>query len=281
MMIKTLDLDAVQTFTLVASLASFTRAAEATGSTQPAVSLKLKRLELFLDCKLVERTPRAVRLTEAGQIFLEHAKALLAANRRALSMTPTPASRLRLGVSDHAAGSELSTLLSRLSEADPALALEVRIGLSQELLEAFDQGRFEGVIVRQERSHRGGEILADDEYAWFASPSFKWRSGETLRIANLAPPCGVRAIAARALDAADLPWLEVFIASGVAAISDAISAGLAAAVLARRAAPVSAIDIGAKFGLPRLPRTKVVMYSRVTEPRANAALRLLAATLRR
>ena len=52
---KTLDLDAVQTFALVATLLNFTRVAEATGTTQSAVSLKLKRLETFLDRHLVER----------------------------------------------------------------------------------------------------------------------------------------------------------------------------------------------------------------------------------
>src|SRR5581483_4223855 len=122
MVAKTFDLDAVQSFTLLASLANFTRVAEATGTTQSAVSLKLKRLEAFLGRRLVERTPRSVRLTADGEAFLEHAKALLAANERAL--TPAPgggAYRLRLGISDHAAGPDLPTLLARVAEADPAL----------------------------------------------------------------------------------------------------------------------------------------------------------------
>ena len=40
-----LDLDAIRAFVRIAELGSFTRAAEAMGTTQAAVSLKLKRLE--------------------------------------------------------------------------------------------------------------------------------------------------------------------------------------------------------------------------------------------
>ena len=67
---KTLDLDAVQTFALTASLMNFTRVAEATGTTQSAVSLKLKRLENFLGRRLFERTPRFVKKYDdmAGRI---------------------------------------------------------------------------------------------------------------------------------------------------------------------------------------------------------------------
>src|SRR5262245_10620026 len=229
---QTLDLDAVQTFALVASLTNFTRVAEATGTTQSAVSLKLKRLEAFLGRRLVERTPRSVRLTAHGEAFLEHAKILLAANQRALSITPAPAYRLRLGITDHAAGPELPALLARLNATDPGLALEVGIGFSQPLLEAFDRGKFDGVVVRQERSHRGGEALTDDEFAWFAAPTFEQRAGEALRVANLAAPCGVRALALRALDRARIPWREVFVGGGVTAVAAAVNAGLAVAVLA-------------------------------------------------
>ena len=73
------DIDAVRAFALVADLQSFTRAAQAVGKTQSAISLQLKRLETRLSARLVERTPRSVKLTAAGAAFLERARDLLAA----------------------------------------------------------------------------------------------------------------------------------------------------------------------------------------------------------
>ena len=72
-----LDISTVQAFLLVAELQSFTRAAEALGTTQAAVSMKLQRLEATLGKRLVERSPRAVRLTADGSDFLDHARALM------------------------------------------------------------------------------------------------------------------------------------------------------------------------------------------------------------
>jgi hypothetical protein len=72
---RTLDLDAVQAFVLAADLQSFTRAAEALDSTQSAISLKLKKLEQRLGRRLLERTPRLVRLSAEGQQFLPAARA--------------------------------------------------------------------------------------------------------------------------------------------------------------------------------------------------------------
>jgi len=277
---KTLDLDAVQTFALTASLMNFTRVAEATGTTQSAVSLKLKRLEMFLGRRLFERTPRSVRLTDEGASFLEHAKALLAANERAISAEAAPVKRLRLGISDHASGPELPMLLGRLYATDPTLALDITVDFSRPLLDTFDKGKLDGVIVRQEGSRRGGETLADDTFSWFATPSFEWRRGQSLRIANLAAPCGVRAAAIRSLDAAGITWNEAFVGGGVAAVAAAVSAGVAVAALARRIAPVGSVDVGAQFKLPRLPRSKVMLYSRVSDARSRAALRTLAAAFR-
>jgi DNA-binding transcriptional LysR family regulator len=277
---KTLDLDAVQTFVLLASLENFTRTAEVTGGTQSAVSLKLKRLEAFLGRKLLARTPRSVRLTAYGEAFLQHANELLAANQRALSAMTAPTYRLRLGISDHVFGPELPAVLAQLSTMDPALTLEVQIGFSRELVNLFDRGELDGVIVRQERSHRGGDVLTNDEYAWFATPRFQRTENEPLRLANLAPPCGVRAIAIRALDAARIPWIEVFVAGGVAAVTAAVSAGIAIAVLSRRIYPGGAVDVGAKLGLPRLPDTRIVLYSRAGDPRRKVAFRVISEVFR-
>jgi DNA-binding transcriptional LysR family regulator len=277
---STLDIDTVQAFLLVAELQGFTRAAEALGTTQAAISMKLQRLEGVVGKRLVERSPRAVALTEDGAAFLHHARALIEAHDRALSGDKPTRQQLSLGISDHAAGPELVPLLERLHAISSQLALSVTIGFSRQMLDAYDAGELDAVMVRQEGSRRGGEKLSEDEFGWFAARRLAWRRGETLPLAMLAPPCGVRALAIRALDKAGIPWSESFVGGGVTAVAAAALAGLAAAPLARRIAPPGLIDIGQAEGLPRLPSSKVLLHSKVTDPAKRMALRNLAATFR-
>src|SRR3954454_20174784 len=221
----TLDISTVQAFLLVAELQSFTRAAEALGTTQAAVSMKLQRLEAAVSKRLVERSPRAVRLTADGSTFLDHARALMDAHDRALAGGQPARQQLSFGISDHAAGAELVPLLARLHAVSPQLSLAVTIGFSRSLLDAYDAGELDAVIVRQEGSRRGGEKLTEDELGWFASPRLQWHRGERLELATLAPPCGVRALAVRALDKAGIEWSEPFVGVGVTAVIAAALAG--------------------------------------------------------
>ena len=279
-MTATLDIATIKAFLLVADLQSFTRTAEALGTTQAAVSLKLQRLETLLGKRLVERSPRAVRLTADGAGFLDRARALMAAHDRALSGEALAAQSLSLGISDHATGPELVPLLERLHAMSANLTLAVTIGFSREMQDAYDAGELDAVIVRQEGSRRGGEKLAEDEFGWFASRRFTLAKGEALPLATLAPPCGVRAIAVRALDKAGTAWSEAFVGGGVTAVAAAALAGLAVAPLARRIAPAGLIDIGPSLGLPRLGTSKVMLHSKVGDPAKRAALRTLSATFR-
>ncbi|HEY4834263.1 MAG TPA: LysR family transcriptional regulator [Bradyrhizobium sp.] len=276
----TLDIATVQAFLLVAELQSFTRAAEALGTTQASVSMKLQRLEAVVGKRLVERSPRAVRLTADGAGFVDSARALMEAHDRALSGQQPPRQQLSLGISDHAAGTELVPLLAKLHAVSPQLSLAVTIGFSRNLLEIYDQGELDAVIVRQEGGRRGGEKLTEDEFGWFASPQLQWRRGEKLQLATLAPPCGVRALAVRALEKAGIEWSESFVGGGVTAVVAAALAGLAVAPLARRIAPPGMVDVGPAQGLPRLGPSKVMLYSKVSESAKLAALRTLAATFR-
>jgi DNA-binding transcriptional LysR family regulator len=279
-MMTVLDISTVQAFLLVAELQSFTRAAEALGTTQAAVSMKLQRLEAVVRKRLVERSPRAVKLTAEGAAFLDRARALMQAHDHALSGELPVGQQLSLGISDHVAGAELVPLLERLHAVSSQLTLGVTIGFSRDLLDAYDSGELDAVIVRREAGRRGGEKLAEDEFGWFASPRLKWRRGERLPLATLAPPCGVRAIAVRALERAGVEWSEVFVGGGVTAVVAATLAGLAVAPLARRIAPPGAVDIGSTHGLPRIGTSKVMLHSKVGDPAKLAALRTLAATFR-
>jgi DNA-binding transcriptional LysR family regulator len=275
-----LDIDAVRAFALVADLSSFTRAAQAEGTTQSAVSLKLKRLEARLGVQLVERTPRSVRLTGDGAAFLARARDLLAAHDRALAGGDAPERRLTIGFSDHAAGLDLAPLIARVGAVDAGLHLDVCVGMSSHIAEAFDSGELDAAVIRRDKGRRGGEPLVEDTFGWFASPDFRQKPGEKLKLAMLSAPCSVRAQSIRLLDKAGVPWIEAFTGGGVAAVAAAVTAGLAVAPLAARVAPTGTLDIGPALGLPALGRSMVVLHSRVSDPRARAALRTLAATFR-
>jgi len=277
---RPLDLDAVQAFVRIAELGSFTRAAEALQTTQAAVSLKLKRLEARLECRLLERTPRYVQLSAQGAAFLDHARALMDAHERALAVFVEARQRLTIGISDHVAGPDLPALIARMNAQDPQLLIEIRIASSGDLLQSYDRRELDTVIVRQHLGRRGGTLLAEEQFGWFAAPGWQHRAGEPLPLATLAEPCGVRAMAGQLLDAAGQPWKEIFCGGGVAAVTAAVMAGLGVAALAPRMLPFGAVDVGPKLGLPALPRLPVLLHSRVRSGRPHAALGALAAAFR-
>jgi DNA-binding transcriptional LysR family regulator len=270
-----LDIDAVQAFVRVAELCSFTRAAEAMGTTQGAVSLKLKRLEERLGCRLIERTPRHVQVSAQGAVFLDRARELLAAHDRALTAFAVPRQRLTIGISDHVAGPELPALIARMNAHDPHLLIEIRIGSSGDLLQSFDRRDLDTVIIRLHAGRDDGEVIAEEAFGWFASPHWQHRAGESLPLATLAEPCGVRALAGRLLDEAGLPWTEVFVGGGVPAVVAAVVAGLGVAALAPRMVPFGVSNVGPKLGLPVLPRLPVVLHTRVRGGRSREALTAL------
>ncbi|WP_213301582.1 LysR family transcriptional regulator [Paraburkholderia sacchari] len=283
---KPLDLDAVRAFVLVAELHSFTRAADALDTTQSAVSLKLKRLEAHLGRQLLERTPRVVRLSPDGRAFLGAASELLGAHERALGTLAVESRRLSLGLSEHVADAQLARQLALLRDHDPGLVIALHLGLSAQLLKQFDERRLDAVIVRQESGYEADEAsrgdtrrLFDEPLVWLAAPEWRWEPGTPLPLALLAGPCAVRAAAIGALDTAGIEWQEVFVGGGVAAVGAALEAGLAVSALARRVAPRGLVDVGAKHALPPLPSSRVMLHSRVREPRSAATLQLLASSL--
>ncbi|MGV6876683.1 LysR family transcriptional regulator [Pseudochelatococcus sp. B33] len=277
---RPLDLDAVRAFVHIVELDSFTRAAEAMRTTQGAISLKLKRLEDRLGCRLIERTPRYVQLSARGAAFLEYARELLKAHDRALAVFVEARQRLTIGISDHVAGPELPALIARMNAQDPQLLIEIRIGTSGDLLQSFDRRELDTVIVRLHVGRSDGEVLTEEKFGWFAAPSWQHRAGEPLPLCTMAEPCGVRALAGRILDTAGVPWSEIFVGGGVAAVSAAVTAGLGVAALAPRMLPFGAVDVGPRLGLPDLPRLPVLLHSRIREGRSRDAIAALSAAFR-
>lgn len=67
----------IEYFVAVAEEGHVGRAASNLRIAQPAVSRQIRRLENELGASLFLRTPRGMSLSRAGEVFLEHARAVL------------------------------------------------------------------------------------------------------------------------------------------------------------------------------------------------------------
>ena len=94
-----LDLRLVRYFTAVAEYRHFGRAAEALRVAQPSLSRQIRHLEQRLGARLLDRTSQGSRLTEAGEVFLPLARALLRSADQAAARTRAAArpSRVTIG----------------------------------------------------------------------------------------------------------------------------------------------------------------------------------------
>ncbi|MFT7559717.1 MAG: DNA-binding transcriptional LysR family regulator [Flavobacteriales bacterium] len=85
MNLETLDLKQLRYFVEIAGTLSFTRAAENLGVPKSVVSKGVSKLEQDLGLKILERTSRVVRLTEAGNILYSRAIPLLSDARHLMN----------------------------------------------------------------------------------------------------------------------------------------------------------------------------------------------------
>jgi DNA-binding transcriptional LysR family regulator len=271
----TLDVESVRAFVMVADLKSFTRAAESLGTTQGALSVKLQRFEDRLGHRLIERTPRHVRLSSQGEMFVASARDFLDAHERAVAKLSKPGERFKMGIACHVMGPEVPTLLARLRSMEPDLLIEVSLDSSRVLLAAYNAGTLDAIIIRSDEDRRDGTVLCAERIGWYAAAEFDYHEGEPLRLASLSPHCGVREIARQVLEQASIPWTEVFIGGGVAAVVAAISAGLAVGAFPCRLAPPELVEVGPAFGLPSLPTSTVVLHSELSDKKTREALRII------
>jgi DNA-binding transcriptional LysR family regulator len=262
---RNLDLDQLRAFAVAAELRSFTAAGECLGATQSAVSLRIAKLEEQLGQRLLARTPRSVSLTPEGTRFLEHARAILSVHDAALAQLTGDGERsvLRLAVSDHAAGAHLAGALASLKASLRTVVPEVIVGLSSEMREAYDRGEVDAAIVRQDAGRRDGELLFADPLVWAAGKACGWAKGQPVPLVALRGACGVKAAATRALDEAKLSWRFTFLGGSVAALQAAVVAGLGIGVFGTRHVPPDCAVVDDSHGLPALPTSEVVLYTRL------------------
>ncbi|TDY19893.1 DNA-binding transcriptional LysR family regulator [Paraburkholderia sp. BL6665CI2N2] len=124
-------LQAIRAFSRVASVGSFTAAAQELNLVTSQVSRAIADLETHLQVRLLQRTTRRVALTQAGERYLSHCDVILnqlaQAEAEASEVGAEPAGTLRIGVSASFDRYHLSGLLSSYLERFPQVSASVTL----------------------------------------------------------------------------------------------------------------------------------------------------------
>ncbi len=157
-----MDLKQLAAFVMLAEIGNIRRAASLLGLSQPALSVRIQRLEAGLGFALFERQARGVSLSERGARWLPHAKKLLdnaATTEEAARIISRGAfTRLEIGVTPIAALSFVPDALRRFAEGHPGTSIGLTENLSHELEEAVAHRRLDFAIVHPPSSRDDREM---------------------------------------------------------------------------------------------------------------------------
>jgi DNA-binding transcriptional LysR family regulator len=134
-----MDLHQLRLFRALADTGSFSKAAEVSHISQPALWIHIKNLEEELKIALVDRLPRGVQLTEAGKLVMDYGKRLFAMIEE-MEMTIGELSGLKrgkllIGASTTPGIYILPDALGRFKNQYPEIELDLRIGNTQQVQE--------------------------------------------------------------------------------------------------------------------------------------------------
>lgn len=138
------DYATLRAFVAVARTGSVSRAAEQLHLTQPAISLKLKQLQVNLGLTLFSRRPQGLALTADGHALLPAAEKALASaqafEQTAGALHSTLRGKLSIGTIVDPEFLRLGDFLSRLMARAPQLETELQHGMSGSVLNRVEQG---------------------------------------------------------------------------------------------------------------------------------------------
>jgi len=145
------DLYELHLFALVAKNGSFTKAAELAGLTQSAITRQVQGMENSLGVKLLERTTRSVRLTEAGRFLMEESKRLLGDVERSLQTLRVEFAgakkQVRVGVSRSISLAYMPGFFHANLKRLPEVACRVSHQSDESLLAALESNELDAAIV--------------------------------------------------------------------------------------------------------------------------------------
>ena len=170
-MLRGMELRHLRYFVAVAEEQNVTRAAARLRVSQPPLSRQIRDLEDELGVALFDHGAKAVRLTEAGRVFLTEARAALRRVEDAVQMAKAVADgqrgEIHVGYAPSLAVELLPSALKFFQEAKPGVGVQLHDSSTQEMLRGLRDGKLHVAMLVQVSA----KVLAEfvfEELQWYA-----------------------------------------------------------------------------------------------------------------
>lgn len=257
------DPDQLRTFLAVAQSLSFTQAAGLLGLRQPTVSQQIRRLEDAVGRELFVRDTRSVSLTADGESMAGFARSILAAYEQAVGyFTGSGLSgRLRLGVTDDVALTQIPRILREFRQLYPRIELELMVAQTAMLQRRVQSNHLDLAFVKAVAGPIAplGSLVRRDRLVWAGVDGTRTSPDEPVRLVVYQAPSDSRTIAVRALEREGRAYRITCTVRGVNGMIAAVRAGLGVAVMARTLMPGDFVERPAIDGLPELGEMDLVL----------------------
>ena len=277
-------------FVRIVDAGSFSRAATSLMLAQATLSRTIALLEQELGQRLLVRTGRGVVPTEAGQLLLSHAQAILqradAAREALRDMEGSPRGRVVVGLPPRVAQSETIALVEGFRSRFPQAVITVAEGLSVHLREWLVAGRIDLALLFDPppTPQLQLEVLARERF-FLVMPTASQRPPARVSLTRLArfpmvlpsSPNAIRSLLDRALEREGITLTVVAEVNTVQATLALVEHGVGCTVLPESALPATAEQRAvlrvAAIGPPAIRNTLVL-----ANPISGPATRLTRAT---
>ncbi|XEN31196.1 DNA-binding transcriptional LysR family regulator [Ensifer sp. WSM1721] len=274
-----IDPDLLRTFLAFAEGGSLARAAAAVNRSPSAVTAQMQRLEALVGEPLLAPVGRGRAMTPVGEEFVDHARRILDAHRDAwLSLKGARADgRIALGCTQDFAEAALPALLRRFARSHPRVRLDLRIGRTKELTAAYEQGQIDILLTMRQGPLADELLVLREPMVWLCSAAGLASAELELPLAVLDPPCGFRATAIAALDAAGRSFRIAATSPSLSGLRAAVLSGIAVTTRTERFLGSGIVAAPRHLELPALPDAEFGLRLRAQADSASADLAALLA----
>ena len=180
-----MNIKQINYFLRVVECKSIAAAARELNIAQPALSLQISKLEHELKTTLFSRSARGVQLTEAGSILTQHARLILNQLDKATTdiseLEGTPKGTIVVAMNQATDNILALPLCKAVEEKYPQVDLDLRTGLSYEVIDLLKKGEADLAIIYEdglETSHIHRELLIKENLLFTTKPD-TWNTGRT------------------------------------------------------------------------------------------------------